>query len=121
MYLTKLTTFIKIHRGLYKEKANLRRTISSETEKTGITFSVLFTLWYILNGITRMLSYVGLFYVFYEVFIAFRPSKTFYIAFLPCIPYVMLPTVGMKLHFFYLNLYTIILSSFIFISILKKD
>ena len=98
--MIKLTTFTKIYRGLYTEKTNLRRTVKSEKVTTGITFSILFMLWYTLNGITRMLSFVGLFYVFYEVFVAFRPSDTFYIAFLPCLPYLILLVVGMKFHVF---------------------
>jgi hypothetical protein len=70
-------------------------------------------LWYTLNGITRMLSFVGLFYVFYEVFVAFRPSETFYIAFLPCLPYVILLVVGMKFKCFYLNQSTTILCDYV--------
>ena len=96
--LTKITTFTKTFRGLYTEKTNMRKTIGSEKLTTGRTFLVFYMLWYTLNGITRMLSFVGLFYVFYEVFVAFRPSQTFHIAFLPCLPYVILLLIGMKFH-----------------------
>ena len=111
--MIKLTAFDKLYRGLYTEKTNLGSTVESEKVTTGCSFSVFFVLWYTLNGITRMLSFVGLFHVFYEVFVAFRPSKTFHIAFLPSLPYVILLVVGMKFHV------SILISTLVFFVIIR--
>ena len=96
--LKKIASFAKTFRGLYTEKTNMRKTMGSEKFATGGTFLIFYMLWYTLNAITRILSFVGLFYVFYEVFVAFRPSQTFHIAYLPCMPYVILLLVGRKFH-----------------------